>query len=511
MRMKKIGKKRLRKKYFIFLQSIIIVFLIFSDVQILFLEQSFVSAYEVKIDILYDEKHSYLWFSSYSKVVGNLRKYYNVTATNQKLTFDTLDKYDVLIIATPIYTFSKEEIYDIKRFVELGGGLLLMGNGWYWRYYHEKPLKEFPFNKLGREFGVTINDDIIVDPTNYENDSYYPIFHEFAQNHPITENIKEIWTKNPCSLTLENNAMPIVWGDDDSYSGNIYSRPYKTGENPPVVAAVEYGKGRVVFIGADTFFKNDWDNVNSKDNLKCGLNIFSWLTGNKATISISSTPSNAKVYIKNEYKGVTPLKLKMNPGEYNIRIEKEGYESYAQTVELSPGGSKSISINLNLKKAELSISSNPNASVYINNDPRGNTPFKIELDPREYTIVIKKEKYEPYMETIVLSPGEKKDISITLRKGLAYYQKYIFGAIVVFIFLLVILIYITRRKPKKIPKKEKLSSEKEQIKKQIEEKKKYIANYRKIMKQDPTKKEMAERLIRKYEEEIKELEIEVSK
>jgi len=208
------------------------------------------------------------------------------------------------------------------------------------------------------------------------------------------------------------------------------------------------------------------------------------------------------------------LDLELEQGEYNIRIEKEGYQSYAQTVELSPGGSKSISINLNLKKAkkaELSIHSDPNASVYINNEPRGNTPFKIELDPREYTIVIKKEKYESYMETIVLSPGEKKDISITLRKGLAYYQKYIFGAIVVFIFLLVILIYITRRKPKKIPKKQKLSLEKEQIKKQIGEKKKYIENYKKIIEQDPTKKEMVEKLIKQYEEEIRELERKLKK
>ena len=109
------------------------------------------------------------------------------------------------------------------------------------------------------------------------------------------------------------------------------------------------------------------------------------------------------------------------------------------------------------------------------------------------------------METIVLSPGEKKDVSITLRKALTYYQKYIFGAIVVFIFLFVILIYITRRKPKKSPKKQKLSLEKEQIKKQIKEKKKYIENYRKIMEQDPSKKTMAEKLIKRYEEEIREL------
>lgn len=41
------------------------------------------------------------------------------------------------------------------------------------------------------------------------------------------------------------------------------------------------------------------------------------------------------------------------------------------------------------------------------------------------------------------------------------------------------------------------------------EKKKYIENYKKIMEQDPTKKEMVEKLIRQYEEEIRELERQV--
>jgi len=60
---------------------------------------------------------------------------------------------------------------------------------------------------------------------------------------------------------------------------------------------------------------------------------------------------------------------------------------------------------------------------------------------------------------------------------------------------------------KEVPEKEKLSQEKiEEIKTQIEEKKKYIENYRKIIEQDPTKKEMAEKLIKRYEEEIRELE-----
>ena len=66
----------------------------------------------------------------------------------------------------------------------------------------------------------------------------------------------------------------------------------------------------------------------------------------KATLSIDSNPS-ASVYINDSYEGITPLSIELEKGEYNIRIEKENYENYNETIELSPGESKNISVELN--------------------------------------------------------------------------------------------------------------------------------------------------------------------
>ena len=46
-------------------------------------------------------------------------------------------------------------------------------------------------------------------------------------------------------------------------------------------------------------------------------------------LDIKSTPSDAKVYIDGNYVGNTPIEdRRMDPGFYNIRIEKTGYTSY---------------------------------------------------------------------------------------------------------------------------------------------------------------------------------------
>lgn len=169
------------------------------------------------------------------------------------------------------------------------------------------------------------------------------------------------------------------------------------------------------------------------------------------------------IYVDGSAKGVTDHNgeytiSNISPGKHTIEIEKENYEQYTKTVELSSGESKNISVTLNLKRAELSISSNPSASVYINENYKGDTPVNIKLDPGDYTIEIKKDKYNPYITAIELSPGKTKSMYVTLHKNFAYYQKYILLVVVIFVFLPLLIYQITKKKPeKKVGEPKKLS------------------------------------------------------
>ena len=73
-------------------------------------------------------------------------------------------------------------------------------------------------------------------------------------------------------------------GDEDSFSGYRDTIPYDTGDYPPVAAALEFGKGRIIFIGHDGFIGNT--DLDKYDNLRFGLNMIDWLCGDISVLQI---------------------------------------------------------------------------------------------------------------------------------------------------------------------------------------------------------------------------------
>lgn len=54
-----------------------------------------------------------------------------------------------------------------------------------------------------------------------------------------------------------------------------------------------------------------------------------------ATLSFLSVPAGAKIFLNDELRGVTPLKLDaVSPGSWNVRAELEGYETQSRTLEV---------------------------------------------------------------------------------------------------------------------------------------------------------------------------------
>ena len=65
------------------------------------------------------------------------------------------------------------------------------------------------------------------------------------------------------------------------------------------------------------------------------------------SISVTSSPGGAQVYIDNVYRGVTPLTLDGIPtGTHQVRLALAGYNDYSTTVELGAGSTSSVSASL---------------------------------------------------------------------------------------------------------------------------------------------------------------------
>ena len=69
----------------------------------------------------------------------------------------------------------------------------------------------------------------------------------------------------------------------------------------------------------------------------------------QGTISLTSTPSGATVYLDSVYKGVTPVMLTGIPsGDHQIRLTKSGYQDYTTNVIVTTGITKYVSPTLSL-------------------------------------------------------------------------------------------------------------------------------------------------------------------
>ncbi|WP_461867042.1 PEGA domain-containing protein [Thermococcus sp.] len=137
-----------------------------------------------------------------------------------------------------------------------------------------------------------------------------------------------------------------------------------------------------------------------------------------------SEPSGAEVYINGHYRGETPLRLKLPPGTYSLKVTKEMYKDHITNITLSAGERKRISIQLSSilnSLPILKVSSSPlGAKVYINGSYRGKTPLILQLYPGTYKIKLAKDEYTVYTTTITLKIGENRSISVNLTPAFGY-------------------------------------------------------------------------------------------
>jgi len=99
------------------------------------------------------------------------------------------------------------------------------------------------------------------------------------------------------------------------------------------------------------------------------------LEGLPGTLSISTVPEGARLYVNGEYHGKSPLVLSgLQPGSYEVRAEEEGFASETRTVEVMNGATPRVEFRLVNIKGRLEVTSSPpGAQVYFDGRLVGTT------------------------------------------------------------------------------------------------------------------------------------------
>ncbi|MDZ7705029.1 MAG: PEGA domain-containing protein [Trueperaceae bacterium] len=156
------------------------------------------------------------------------------------------------------------------------------------------------------------------------------------------------------------------------------------------------------------------------------------IQGGTGTLSISSSPSGARVLVDGQFVGETPLVYSTAAGERRIRVELDDFARFQANVDLEPGAELSINANLSRRSGTPDVTTNtndrfsepevvsgglfirgalPGAPVFLDGERLGNVPgssisttFR-DIAPGRYTLRVGAPGTPVYEEVIDIRPG----------------------------------------------------------------------------------------------------------
>ena len=149
------------------------------------------------------------------------------------------------------------------------------------------------------------------------------------------------------------------------------------------------------------------------DNAPININ----LEKSKSKLSVSSSPSDAEVFLANKRIGVTPLTdYAVEAGKYNLRIVKNGYDAVSQTLDIVDANPVSVQKNLS-SMIHFKVHPVPaHAKVYIDGQLlTGTSPYSVERPAGSYKLKATASEYYDLNTTIVVD-GTKQEYRYNLKR-----------------------------------------------------------------------------------------------
>lgn len=131
-----------------------------------------------------------------------------------------------------------------------------------------------------------------------------------------------------------------------------------------------------------------------------------------ATLTVTSTPAGADVFIDAVQRGTTPATFTdITPGTHSVTVSKIGYLGSYSTITVSPQQPSTVDVALEPLKVGTGIisvrSDPPGASIVLDGQYTGKTtPYDFyEVTPGVHTLEITMLEYGTYPKTITVDPG----------------------------------------------------------------------------------------------------------
>jgi len=129
-------------------------------------------------------------------------------------------------------------------------------------------------------------------------------------------------------------------------------------------------------------------------------------------LAVSTRPNRASVLVDEEPLGQSPIrKRELAAGEHKVSAYLPGFELAEQTVQIQPGLTAKVSLELRPARQVRTLlsvtSAPPGAKVYLGNMRIGRTPLEeIKFKPGRHVLRLMLDGYPPYETPFVMQEGE---------------------------------------------------------------------------------------------------------
>src|SRR5665648_130888 len=147
---------------------------------------------------------------------------------------------------------------------------------------------------------------------------------------------------------------------------------------------------------------------------------------NYGRIIVHSKPNKVKVYLDDNYMGITPMNLdRISPGQHRISFAMDGYQDQITNVSVSPSRTTTVSGNLvpipEYGMGSISVYCNQDrANIYLDGEQqKGRTSAKKDVELKDikqgyHELLITKEGYLDWVSTIVVTAHQTQMVDVYL-------------------------------------------------------------------------------------------------
>ncbi|MGR3294050.1 MAG: PEGA domain-containing protein [Candidatus Scalindua sp.] len=234
----------------------------------------------------------------------------------------------------------------------------------------------------------------------------------------------EVWSQSvDVKANKETSLTAVLQGKDGSIvmeskptKAEIFIDGNNAGITPVIINNVKPGKHfvEVKLFGYETWSKD----INVEAEKETSLT--AELTTEYGSISLSSEPTKAKIFLDNIEVSTTPANLRSVPhGTHVVEVRMEGYNVWKQDVNVELGKEMVLTAILQVKTGSASIKSQPkNARIYLDGKHAGTTPASIpSIIPGTHEIKVKMDAYDVWSETVNIEAGKENVINAVLQRS----------------------------------------------------------------------------------------------